>query len=175
VYSGCRRVPGQGLKRRLLRPYVAQSYPKEGRMQDRPTAPELLAAVREFLQGELVPTLGDQRQKFRALIAANVLGVVERELAGEEGRLGEEWRRLVALDGAATGAAAPPATRDALRAEVDARKRALCARIRAGEADADPWRRDVLAYARWAVEEKLRVANPRYLARVQAEGPRAND
>ena len=140
-------------------------------MQDRPTSTQLLAAVREFLQREVVPTLGDHRQKFRALIAANVLGVVERELAGEETRLRAEWARLGALLGGEAGApgGAPPGTLDELRAAIDARKRALCARIQAGEADDGPWRLDVLAYARWAVEEKLRVANPRYLQRRAAD------
>jgi hypothetical protein len=54
-----------------------------------------------------------------------------------------------------------------LRHDVDARKRALCGRIRDGDADAGPWRQDVLAYARWALEEKLRVSNPRYLERLK--------
>lgn len=133
-------------------------------MQDRPTATELLGAVRDFLQGEVVPALGEHRLRFRALIAANVLAVVERELAGEERRLRAEWQRLGGLLDAEGDA--PPDTLDALRAGVDERKRALCARIQAGEADDGPWRLDVLAYARWAVEEKLRVANPRYLKRM---------
>ncbi len=132
-------------------------------MQDRPAASELLAAVRQFLRDELAPSLGDHRQKFRTLIAANVLSVVERELTGEEDRLRAEWARLVALDGAAGEGAAPLETLDDVRARIDARKRALCARIRAGDADAGPWRRDALAYARWSVEAKLRVSNPRYL------------
>lgn len=137
-------------------------------MQDRPTATELLAVVREFLHREIVPTLGDQRQKFRTLIAANVLGVVERELAGEEDRLRAEWRHLVALGGTAAGTESPT-TLDGLRADIDARKRALCRRIAAGEADGGAWRIDVLDYARWAVEEKLRVANPRYLAKFERQ------
>lgn len=139
-------------------------------MQDRPTALELLAAVREFLQQEVVPTLTEHRLKFRTLIAANVLSVVERELAGEEARLRAEWRRLGVLLGEARPDQEPPATLDALRAEIDEWKRTLRARIRAGEADQGPWREDVLAYTRWAVEEKLRVANPRYLQR-RAETP----
>src|SRR5438477_478855 len=91
-----------------LRPSTFDLRPTGGAMQDRPTSTELLAAVREFLQREIVPTLGDHRQKFRALIAANVLGVVERELAGEEERLRAEWARLGALlggDADAPGAA----------------------------------------------------------------------
>ena len=51
-------------------------------MQDRPTALELLAAVRSFLEDDLVTVL-EGRRRFHALVAANVLGIVERELAGE--------------------------------------------------------------------------------------------
>lgn len=135
-------------------------------MQDRPSATELLAAVRDFLQQEIIPTLDDHRQKFRTLVAANVLGVVTRELQGEEERLRAEWTRLVALDHTSAVKPAPPATLDGLRVEIDARKRSLCERIRAGEADAGPWRYDVLAYLHWSLEEKLRVANPRFLERL---------
>jgi hypothetical protein len=144
-------------------------------VQDRPTALELLAAVREFLQGEAAPALNDPRLRFRTLIAANVVAVVERELAGEADRLAEEWRRLAALDGDET---APPPVLDDLRAGIDARRRDLCRRIQAGEADAEPWRTAVWSYARWSVEEKLRVANPRYLARFaqrEAGGDGASD
>jgi hypothetical protein len=132
-------------------------------MQDRPTAPELLAAVRDFLSQEVIPASGNHWLRFRALIAANVLSVVERELVGEEDRLRAEWERLVALVGPCAGSETPP-TLDGLRAGIQARMRALCARVRAGEADAGPWRREVLAYARWAVREKLLVSNPRFLA-----------
>src|SRR5262249_26322202 len=114
--------------------------------------------------------------KFRALIAANVLRVVERELMGEEHRLREEWCRLVALVGPDGGSEVPP-TLDGLRADIQIHSRALCARIRAGEADSGSWRREVLDYARWAVREKLLVSNPRFLARVEGsgEGQRKHD
>ncbi len=136
-------------------------------MQDRPTAPELILAVRDFLQRELAPTLDDHRQKFRTLIAANVLDIVARELDGEEGRLRTQWERLVALD---HSPATRPATLDLLRADIDRRERALCGRIRDGDADAGFARPDILDYTRWSVAEKLRVSNPRYLEHVTGEG-----
>jgi hypothetical protein len=136
-------------------------------MQDRPTASELLAAVRDVLTTEIAPALTDPRLRFRALIAANLAGIVARELSGEEERLWAEWERLVALDPAAAPAERP-ATLAALREEIIARTRALCGRIQAGAADAGPWRAAVWAYARWSVEQKLQVANPRYLERVGA-------
>jgi aminoglycoside phosphotransferase (APT) family kinase protein len=46
---------------------------------DRPTAGELAAAVREFLESEILPTLDDHRLRFRTLVAMNALGIVERE------------------------------------------------------------------------------------------------
>jgi hypothetical protein len=47
---------------------------------DRPTAQELVEAVREFLESELLPTLDDHRLRFRTLVAMNALGIVEREV-----------------------------------------------------------------------------------------------
>jgi hypothetical protein len=138
-------------------------------MQDKPAAPDLLAAVRTFLHDEILPGLADHRQRFRTLIAMNVLDVVARELAGEEELLRAEWAMLATLDPAA-GAGEPPRTLAALRTDIDARKRALCRRIQAGEADAGPWRGAVLAYTRWSVAAKLRVANPGFRARHQSVG-----
>jgi hypothetical protein len=49
-------------------------------MPDRPTAPELIEAVFEFLSGEVLPTLDDHRLKFRTLVAMNALAIARREL-----------------------------------------------------------------------------------------------
>jgi Domain of unknown function (DUF6285) len=66
-------------------------------LTDRPTAPELLEAVWEFLSAEVLPTLDDQRLKFRTLVAMNALGIARRELeAGETGPDAEELRELAA-------------------------------------------------------------------------------
>jgi hypothetical protein len=48
-------------------------------MTDRPSAGELAAAVREFLELEILPTLEDHRLRFRTLVAMNALSIVERE------------------------------------------------------------------------------------------------
>jgi hypothetical protein len=50
---------------------------------DRPTAPELLEAVTEFLSGELLPLVDDPRLRFRTLVALNALGIAYRELVTE--------------------------------------------------------------------------------------------
>ena len=65
-------------------------------MSDRPTALELLEAVEEFLSSELLPTLDDQRLKFRTLVAMNALGIARRELEADEPGLGEDEIRELA-------------------------------------------------------------------------------
>jgi hypothetical protein len=128
-------------------------------VQDRPTALELLAAVRAFLDADVIPDL-EGRKRFHALVASNVLAIVERELAGEEATLLAEWTRLAALLGTSDG---PPARLGALRAAVRDSTVALCERIRRGEADDGTFAAAVRAHVRQTVVEKLRVANPRYL------------
>ena len=70
---------------------------------DRPTPQELAEAVREFLQGEILPILDDHRLKFRTLVAINGLGIAERELwaTTQEDTRAEDWelaRRIRAGD-----------------------------------------------------------------------------
>jgi len=129
-------------------------------MQDRPTVAELLDAVRAFLEEEAMPAL-DARRRFHARVAANVLAIVGRELAGEEAVLRAEWdslARLLGLDGP------PPAALAELRAAVRDATTTLAQRIRRGDADAGPFARAVRAHVSETVREKLRVANPRYLS-----------
>lgn len=129
-------------------------------MQDRPTYAELLAAVRHFLEADVVPRL-EGPKKFHARVAANVLGIVERELANEDLQLRSELARLQELL-ADTAAVAPD--RQVLRNAIRERTIELCKRIRKGDADGGEWRNAVLAHARASVREKLEVANPKYLA-----------
>ena len=128
-------------------------------MQDRPGVCELLDAVRAFLEEEVVPALEGPRQ-FHARVAANVLSIVGRELAGEEASLLAEWQRMARLTG---GASEPPPRLEALRAAVREGAAALAERIRRGDADAGPFRDSVRAHVRATVEDKLRVANPRFV------------
>jgi hypothetical protein len=51
---------------------------------DRPTAAELVEATREYLEAEILPTLDDQRLRFRTLVAINALGIAQRELESTE-------------------------------------------------------------------------------------------
>ncbi|MDD3651356.1 DUF6285 domain-containing protein [Immundisolibacter sp.] len=125
-------------------------------MQDRPSAQELLDAVRLFLATELLPTVSDPRLRFRTLIAANLLDMLRRELALEPDLLAAEYARLATLLGEQRPAPAEPR---ALAAAVAELQRALCQLIRAGRAP-DGSLTAVLA----GVRAKLEIANPRYLA-----------
>jgi hypothetical protein len=62
---------------------------------DRPTPEELVEAVREFLEQEVLPELDDRRLRFRTLVAMNALGIAARELsAGEASPTEDELRAL---------------------------------------------------------------------------------
>ncbi len=85
-------------------------------MQDRPTDRELIDAVAQFLDSELTPTVTDPRLRFRALVAANILHIVTRELEQGDAQLRAEYARLTALlppspSGMAVGAELPPSPR----------------------------------------------------------------
>jgi len=127
-------------------------------VQDRPTVLELLAAVRGFLERDVVPALAG-RTRFHALVAANVLGIVEREIERDEDQLLAEWIRLARL---LDVTAEPPAGPRALRSGVRERTERLVEGIRRGEADAGPHADAVRAHVRATVVEKLSVANPKY-------------
>ncbi len=79
-------------------------------MPDRPTALELVEAVKEFLAGEVLPLMDDHRMKFRTLVAMNALGIAYRELASRRRTRGSPrtscgtWR-------AGSAPAASPTTR----------------------------------------------------------------
>jgi hypothetical protein len=108
---------------------------------DRPTASELIEAVREFLERDVL-TATEGRVQFHTRVAIRVLATVERELAGPGQAEAVHQLRLESLG----------FTSD----------EELGAAIRAGALD------DRMAEVRAAVFdsviEKLRVANPDYLA-----------
>jgi aminoglycoside phosphotransferase (APT) family kinase protein len=65
---------------------------------DRPSAGELAVAVHEFLETEILPTLDDQRLRFRTLVAMNALTIVERQAPEVQERDPALARRLRAGD-----------------------------------------------------------------------------
>lgn len=131
-------------------------------MQDHPTSLELINAVAQFLNTELAPTLSDPRLKFRALVAANVLNIVARELELSDAQLRAERERLNEL-------LSENASGENLRADVERMTRELSQKIRAGEADEGAFHNAVFAHVEQTVIEKLLIANPKYLARVLNE------
>ncbi len=114
--------------------------------QDRPSAAELVEAVREFLERDVM-TATEGRVQFHTRVAVNALGMVERELTEGPGFAAAERERAAAL----------------LGHDDDPRvlEQELAARIRDGSLDD---RLDaVRAHLRDTVREKLLVANPGYL------------
>jgi len=104
-----------------------------------PTLPELLQAVREWLERDVGAT-ADEATRFDARVAANVLAMAGREL-----ELGAEHRRHHAR------------RLDALGVADD---RELAALIRSGAADD---RRSTVVEALWAaVHDRLAVVDPGY-------------
>ncbi|MBX7159214.1 MAG: hypothetical protein K1X95_02900 [Acidimicrobiia bacterium] len=114
--------------------------------QDLPSAADLLAACRGFLEGDVMDALTG-RLRFHTRVVANVLGVVERELRDGPVADAAELAGLVALLG-----------HDGDIGELNAE---LAARIRDGSLDER--RAEVLTHVRETVEAKVRISNPGYL------------
>jgi alcohol dehydrogenase class IV len=128
-------------------------------MQDRPTSVELLEAAADFVDREVVPAIEGARQ-FHARVVANVMRIVAREIKLEDPLVRSEVKALARL----LGHDAPHLhSLDDLRAAAAGMGEELTAKIRAGEADEGARRGEVLAVVRQSVEDKLRIANPRYL------------
>lgn len=125
-------------------------------MQDRPTAMELLEAMREFLEDEVLPDLKGRR-RFHMRVVLNLLGILAREWEHEETMVRNEWARLAAL---LRSENQPPESASARRAAVADLNRHLASRVRRGEFDTR-WV-EVMTALRATVADKLRVANPLY-------------
>jgi hypothetical protein len=131
---------------------------------DRPSAPELLQAVRHHLEHALIPVARQTSFKlyFQTLVANNVLKIVEREIEMSDSHLRAEWSRMNML----TGSEPLPQTRDDARARLAERNQALCDEIRAGQWDEDA---ALFEHLKATACEQLEVANPRFLKMLRAE------
>ena len=107
---------------------------------DRPTAAELVEAVREFLVADVLTTT-DGRVQFHTRVAVNVLAMVERELLQGDVQAAAHRTRLDELG--------------------FADDRELVAAIRDGGLD-ERWD-EVFAAVRTTVTDKLAVSNPSYV------------
>lgn len=91
-------------------------------MMDQPSALELVAAVREFIEKHAIPQL-QGHTAFHARVAANALAIVGRELEHGTAASLSEQKRLTALLG--------------IEDTLDRQNRELCRRIRAGQIPID--------------------------------------
>ncbi|OAF11202.1 DUF6285 domain-containing protein [Bradyrhizobium neotropicale] len=114
-------------------------------MQDEPTPIELTKAVADFLRNDIAPLISGH-QAFKLRVAINILDLVTRQLALEEGSDAKEVERLRTLLG--------------MNGSVTELNRALAERIAKGEVDlATPG----LAEHLWQTTmDKLAVDQPNY-------------
>lgn len=127
-------------------------------MVDRPTAAELLDAVRQHLEGHIVPAIkNDRKLYFQTLVSINVLKIIERELNQREDHLHEAWQALNTLTETAPP---PPPTLAALEATLEARHHDLCNAIQAGDYDTPNAEAQLMVYLIQLTEAQLAVANP---------------
>ena len=114
---------------------------------DRPTAAELVEAVREFLTDHVAPNVEGQLA-FHTRVAVNALAIVERTMAEGGAMDAAELVRLKALLHHRDG-------------DLGALNGVLVQAIRGGYMDDK--RREVLDHLRQTAADKLALANPRYL------------
>ena len=113
---------------------------------DRPNAAELVEAVREFLEDHVSPNVEGQLA-FHVRVAANALAIVERTYSLGEAMDAAELERLKHL-----------LDQDGNLSELNTE---LCRAIRTGEMDDQ--REALLEHLRRTAEDKITLANPRYL------------
>jgi hypothetical protein len=126
-------------------------------MQDRPTAAELLDAVREFFEEEIAPALIDQRTRFHTLVAVSALKILQREAEEEIQHIHDEACALRALLGLDAPLPDDPEAQRQLVLDLNAE---LAARIRRGRPPAG-----TAEHLRRVGTAKLAVASPEYLLR----------
>jgi hypothetical protein len=116
--------------------------------QDRPTAPEFLAAIVDFLREEAMPELdrADPRLGFQMRVAVNSLAILEREWTQGPAADARELERLRKLLG-----------RDGTLQELN---RELARQLRAGERD--ELDAELMAHLDATVADKIAIANPRW-------------
>ncbi|MCE2510566.1 MAG: hypothetical protein J4G10_06280 [Alphaproteobacteria bacterium] len=136
-------------------------------MQDRPTAAELLEAALEAFTRELLPETPKEK-RYVALMIANAIGIVARDLATSTETLMEERKRLQALFKLPSSKISD---KKALRDEVEALNCRLAEAIRDGAFDAPGEAREKLkAHLLTTTREKLRVSNPKLFEQPEGKG-----
>ncbi|PCJ36577.1 MAG: hypothetical protein COA75_07285 [Cellvibrionales bacterium] len=120
--------------------------------QDRASAEELLGGVEAFLRKDVLPQLSGA-SIYKCRVAANILSIVQRELAQGEGADSTELQGLQKLLGREGEGFDTSSRLDDLNAE-------LCTDIRGGKLDKQ--RYAVMNHVRSTLQDKLAIANPKY-------------
>lgn len=116
-------------------------------MQDLPSSVEIIDVVAEFIRTQLMPQL-EGHSAFHAMVAANALDIVKRELSIAPQANHDEQTRLSALL--------------ATEGTLDALNRTLCKQISSGEMTLDT---DGLKDHLWKTTlDKLSIDQPKYSA-----------
>jgi len=121
-------------------------------MMDRPSLPELIGAVREFLESQAIPQL-QGHTAFHARVAVNALAIAERELVAGPAAAGDERSRLMSLLEAEGG-------------DLDDLNRELCARIAGGRMGMET--PGLVAHLERTTLDKVAIDQPRYSGLVSA-------
>lgn len=128
-------------------------------MQDRPTASELLEAALAAYVRDLLPEIPGEK-RYMALMVANALAIVGRDLAQGEALLQKEIKRLQEL---LTLPSSEIKNSDSFKAEAESLNRQLVAQIRTGAFDEQDAARDLQAHLVATTAEKLATSNPKAL------------
>lgn len=120
--------------------------------QDRATAEELLAGVESFLRKDVLPQLSGG-SIYKCRVAANMLSIVQRELAQGGAVDAAELDGLQQLLGRQSD-------KDDVQDSVDDLNAEFCAKIRSGELDQQ--RQAVIDHTRRTLIDKVGIANPKY-------------
>lgn len=127
-------------------------------MQDRPTAVELLDALRDFMR-DRAENARDRWERFQFQVAANSIDILRREAELEDDFMRQEWHgldRLLAPEEAPGGQAA-------FTARLRERNEELVRQIQAGRFDDTSEEEQLLPHLWETVTNKVRVANPKEL------------
>jgi len=112
-----------------------------------PSAADLLAVIREFLEVEILPAVADDK-RFNVRVSINLLATVERELRLGPAAAAAENARLTAL----TGVSGPLTEQNRLLTEA----------VRDGRIAGDDPR--LLEHLRSTLADALRINNPKWIA-----------
>ncbi len=113
--------------------------------QDRPHAPELLRAIREFLGNDVLPKL-EGRTQFHVKVAMNSLAILEREATHGPEADAAELARLKKLLG-----------REGSLPELNAE---LASQLREGRRDETD--SELMAHLRATIADKIAISNPKW-------------